>query len=320
LNQADDFLCKITKGGYLKILFLLLGLANSLAIYAVQPLTITEVDQGIYVHFGRHEMPDKTNHGAIANIGFIVGNRCVAVIDTGGNPEQGYALRQTIENTTDKPVCYVINTHVHPDHIYGNIAFKQPNVTFLGHQHLAQTMAVRGGYYIDKAAEQLALNLTADHIIPPDKAIKKHLLIDLGGRQLRLTAHPSAHSDSDLTVLDLQTNTLWMADLLFRQHIPVIDGSLKGWLKEINRMEKQTYHLVIPGHGDLVRNWPQGLQPEKHYLQTLMTEIRQMIDQGVFLEQAVETVGYSERDNWQLFDQFHKRNITTAYAELEWED
>jgi len=301
-------------------LFFLVSLIISQSALAISALSVTEVKPGIFVHFGNHELPDKKNHGAIANIGFIVGDRCVAVIDTGGNPEQGYALKKAIELNTQKPVCYVINTHVHPDHIYGNIAFKQSGVKFIGHKNLARAMATRGAYYIDKASEQLAIQLTAENIIPPDRAIKKHLSINLGNRTLMLTAHPTAHTDNDVTVLDKKTNTLWMSDLLFIGHLPVIDGSLIGWLRELQRMEKHSYAMVIPGHGPVVTDWPKSLQPEKTYLQTLLTEIRQMIAQGRFIEEAIEKVGYSEKDKWELFDQFHKRNVTTAFAELEWEE
>ena len=122
----------------MKFIFLLITFLIQNA-YAVTALPITEVAKGIYVHFGKHEMPNKTNHGAIANIGFIIGDSCVAVIDTGGNPEQGFALKKAITKITDKPVCYVINTHVHPDHIYGNIAFKGDKVKFIGHHKLAQS-------------------------------------------------------------------------------------------------------------------------------------------------------------------------------------
>lgn len=288
--------------------------------YAVSALSVTEIAPGIYVHFGKHEMPNRTNHGAIANFGFIIGDSCVAVIDTGGNPKQGYALKKTIKNITDKPVCYVINTHVHPDHIYGNIAFKQPKVKFIGHKKLARAMSTRGQYYIDKADEQLDVKLTAKHIIPPDMPVKKQLTIDLGSRKLAITAHPTAHTDNDVTIFDHKTQTLWMSDLLFIEHLPVIDGSLLGWLKELDRMEKETYKLVVPGHGSVVSDWPKSLQPEKTYLNLLLTEIREMIKQGKFLEEAVKTVGYSEKNKWKLFDQFHKRNVTTAFAELEWEE
>jgi len=301
----------------LLIIFFTLVVQN---ICVANELTMKEVAKGIFVHFGKHELPDHQNHGAIANIGFIVGDFCVAVVDTGGNPEQGYALKKVIAKTTKKPVCYVINTHVHPDHIYGNIAFKQPGVKFIGHYKLARAMSARADYYINKASEQLGIELTTSNLIAPDKPVRKQTVIDLGSRKLILTAHPTAHTDNDLTVYDQNTNTMWMSDLLFLEHLPVIDGSLKGWIKELERLEKRPYKVVIPGHGPIVTDWPKSLQAEKNYLLTLLTEIRAMIKDGRFLEQAVEEVGYSEKDKWKLFDQFHKRNVTTAFAELEWED
>ena len=301
-------------------LLLIVGLIISQNVIAVKALDVSEITSGIYVHFGNHELPNKANHGAIANIGFIVGDSCVAVIDTGGNPQQGLALKKAIELKTDKPICYVINTHVHPDHIYGNIAFKQSGVKFIGHKNLARAMATRGDYYIEKAKDQLDINLTSKHIIPPDKSVKRHMTIDLGGRMLVLTAHPTAHTDNDLTVFDKNSHTLWMSDMLFIEHLPVIDGSLKGWLSEIKRMEKNQYNFVIPGHGPVVTDWPISLQAEKNYLQTLLSEIREMIKKGKFIEEAIEKVGYSQQHKWKLFDEFHKRNVTTAFAELEWED
>ena len=303
----------------MKILFLVITLLSGY-VTAAPVLSVTEISSGVYVYFGEHQMPNKTNHGAIANIGFIVGDSCVAVIDTGGNPEQGMALKRAIQATTDTPICYVINTHVHPDHIYGNIVFKQKGVTFIGHDKLARAMATRGDYYIDKAAEQLDIQLTTAHIIPPDRAVKKQMMINLGNRKLMLTAHPTAHTDNDLTVFDKKTNTLWMSDLLFVEHLPVIDGSLKGWLGELKRLEKHNYKLVVPGHGPIDTQWPQSMQAEKTYLELLLTEIRQMMRDGKFIEQAIAEVGYSEKKKWRLFDQFHKRNVTTAFAELEWED
>ena len=303
----------------MRILYLLILFCCTHPVFAVSALTVEEVASGIYVHFGKHELPDKVNHGAIANIGFIVGDRCVAVIDTGGNPNEGWALKQAVQATTNKPICYVINTHVHPDHIYGNIAFKEPGVRFVGHQKLERAMATRAGYYIDKAAEQLDVVLTADNMIAPDLRVKKHMKIDLGGRELMLTAHQTAHTDNDLTVHDAKTDTLWIADLLFIEHLPVIDGSLKGWLAELERLEKHPYKVVIPGHGPVVTDWPKSMQPQKRYLESLLTEIREMINSGKYLEDAVEQVGLRFKDQWRLFDQFHRKNVTTAFAELEWE-
>ena len=288
--------------------------------WAGKDLPVKHVAEGIYVYFGVHELPDKKNHGAIANIGFIVGNTCVAVIDTGGNPEQGRQLHKAIKQVTAIPVCYVINTHVHPDHIYGNSAFKQPGVKFIGHYKLDRAMQMRSAYYVEKANEQLAIKLTEKDIILPDIKVKKQMQLDLGGRTLVLTAHPTAHTDNDLTVFDENTNTLWLSDLLFIGHIPVIDGSLKGWIKELEQLEKRKLKTVIPGHGPLVTDWPKAMQPEIAYLKMLLQEIREKIKQGEYIEEAVKTVSHSAKSKWLLFDQFHKKNITTSFAELEWED
>lgn len=283
-------------------------------------LPVKEVTTGVYVHFGKHQFPDSKNHGEIANLGFIVGQKCVAVIDSGGNPDQGLALKQAVTETTRTPICYVINTHVHPDHIYGNSAFKAAGVNFVGHHKLAAAMAARGSYYLGKAADQLDVKLSAADLIAPDIEVKDSLKLDLGGRILTLTAHPSAHTDNDLSVYDEKTQTLWLSDLLFTEHVPTLDGSLKGWLGEIDKLEKRSFRYVIPGHGELVTDWPQSMQAQKHYLTLLLTEIRAAIKQGRHLEDAVQSVGYSEKNNWALFDEYHRKNVTTAFAELEWED
>lgn len=284
------------------------------------PLVLKEVAPGIHVHQGVHQWPDRHNRGEIANIGFIVGERCVAVVDTGGSPEQGQTLKQAIAAATKVPICYVINTHVHPDHIYGNLAFKQPGVSFVGHHKLEQAMALRAPFYGEKAARDLGFTLTHENFIPPDRPVRDTLELDLGGRTLLLTAHPTAHTDNDLSVYDRKTQTLWLADLLFMGHLPVVDGSLNGWLKEIDKLKTIPAKLAIPGHGPVSAAWPLALVSEERYLRMLQTEIRVALKANKTMEQAMAEVGQSARGEWQLFDEFHKRNIATAFAELEWED
>jgi len=283
-------------------------------------LSLRQVAPGIYVHQGAHELPDRHNRGEIANIGFIVGQRCVAAIDTGGSPEQGHALKRAIESTTTTPICYVINTHVHPDHIYGNIAFKQPGVSFIGHRKLAEAMAARAPFYREKAERDLGFALKSENFVAPDHPVRDTLVLDLGGRTLLLKAHKTAHTDSDLSIYDPQTKTLWLADLLFMGHLPVVDGSLNGWLSTIEQLKTLDARLAIPGHGPVSADWPKALEPEERYLRTLQSEIRAFIKEGKTMEEAMEKVGLSARDDWQLFDEFHKKNISTAFAELEWED
>jgi quinoprotein relay system zinc metallohydrolase 2 len=285
-----------------------------------EALHLREAAPGVYVHQGMHALPDSQNHGEIANIGFIAGERCVAVIDTGGSPSQGHALKEAIATLTPVPVCYVINTHMHPDHVLGNIAFKQPGVVFIGHHKLAAALAARASYYKARAERDLGLNLEIESFIPPDEGVAATRELDLGGRKLILTAHGPAHTDNDLSLYDDKTQTLWLADLLFIGHIPVVDGSLLGWLKELTALKAIPANRVIPGHGPIAADWPQAAAAETRYLEALRDELRAYIKQGKTMEQAIAQAGQSARRDWQLFDEFHKRNVSAAFAELEWED
>jgi quinoprotein relay system zinc metallohydrolase 2 len=299
---------------FLILVFSLAGLRSAAAI------ELKEVADGVFVHQGVHELPDGRNRGEIANIGFIVGSRCVAVVDTGGSPQQGRELKAAIERTTRVPICYVVNTHVHPDHIYGNRAFRQPGVSFFGHHKLAQAMAVRAPFYLEKAQRELNNGLSKDDFIPPDQVVQDRLDLDLGGRRLTLTAHGPAHTDTDLSIFDDKTQTLWLADLLFEDHLPVVDGSLAGWLKELEKLRSVQAKRAIPGHGPAAADWPAAAEAELSYLTRLREEVRGFVQRGRTLEQALDQAGRSLRGNWRLFDEFHKRNVSSGFAELEWED
>ena len=109
--------------------------ASSGALFALLKLT-----DGVYVHYGQHVGLDHDAREDSANLGVVVGQRCIAVIDTGGSVKTGAAFRKVIEAQFMLPVCFVINTHVHFDHVLGNAAFQQPGVTFTGHQALAEVL------------------------------------------------------------------------------------------------------------------------------------------------------------------------------------
>ncbi|MGK2922315.1 MAG: quinoprotein relay system zinc metallohydrolase 2 [Methyloceanibacter sp.] len=281
---------------------------------------VSEVAPGVFVHQGRYEVQSPDNRGDVANASFVVGSEAVAVIDTSGSAVMGEDLRDAIRAVTNKPIKYVINTHMHPDHVLGNAAFKTDNPTFVGHYKLARALGNRAGSYLTANKQMLGDEAFAgSEIILPTLAIKEPTTLFLGDRELLLEPQATAHTDNDLIVTDTKTDTLFLGDLLFSVHVPTIDGSIKGWLALLDELGNRKAARVVPGHGPKTMELPRALEPEQRYLATIASDVRRQIAEGKTLAEATKTAGFSEKDAWKLFDQYHVRNVTAAFAELEWE-
>ena len=287
---------------------------------AVSPLPVVEVADGIFVYQGEHLDRTTASSAGIANVGFIVGQQAIAVIDTGGREHEGQRLLAAVRTISELPIRYVINTHVHPDHVFGNSAFAQEQeVIFVGHHNLPRALAARGAFYLDALTSDLGAAAAGTEIVQPDLLVETNLTLELGGRLLHLTAHPAAHTDNDLTVFDSLTNTLWLSDLLFIDRTPVVDGSLLGWQKVMQDLVKIEAERVVPGHGPVSAAWPAASQDQTSYLTVVTDGLRKIIEEEGTITQAVETVGASERGRWLLFDHYNARNVTAGFTELEWE-
>lgn len=284
------------------------------------PLEVTEVAPGVHVHAGRLEDWLPGNGGDVANLGFVVGSRCVAVIDTGGTPQLGRRWRAAIERATSLPICYVFDTHAHPDHVLGNAAFARPDTRFVASAKFNAAMAARAPYYLRALERDFGVKVAHEAIVYPTLAVAGTREFDLGGRVLVAQSWPTAHTDNDLTVYDPATRTLFASDLLFVQHIPVVDGKLRGWLAVMPDLARIDAALIVPGHGPVRRGGPDAWVAQQAYLGSLLGETRAAVKSGKTLSQAVDSVGTEAASGWQLAERFHRRNVTAAFAELEWED
>jgi quinoprotein relay system zinc metallohydrolase 2 len=283
-------------------------------------LPVTEIAGGVFAFAGLPEMMNAENEGEICNVGFVVGTDAVAVIDSGGSVAEGRALIAAIRAVTDRPVRYLINTHMHPDHIFGNAAFSDAETVVVGHRNLPRALASRGDYYLQSYRDSMGGALMADiRIVPPTKLITDEEQLDLGGRHLALKAWKTAHTDNDLTVFDQQSGTFFTGDLCFVDHLPTMDGSLRGWIDQLGDLKAFKANLAVPGHGPVPSKWPEALDREERYFDVLARDIRKAIADGVPMAEAVKTAAQSERGSWRLFDEYNERNATAAFAELEWE-
>jgi quinoprotein relay system zinc metallohydrolase 2 len=298
-------------------LILLASAASDPAPTGAQPIEVREITQGVFVHTGRLVALDAPGHDDIANIGFVVGTRCVAVIDTGGSVRTGRALRAAVKARTPLPICYVINTHVHVDHVLGNSAFAADKPSFVGHAALIDAIARSRPFFVQTYPADFDGDARPDEVIAPDRTVADALDLDLGARKLHLRAWPKAHTDCDLTVL-VDDEVLWTGDLVFRERVPALDGSVKGWLAALDELSRTKANWIVPGHGAATRDLAAAIAPERRYLQALADGVREELDAGQSIEHAIDHVAVSEKPDWKLWDTAHPRNVSRAFQELEW--
>lgn len=286
---------------------------------ARESLPVVEIAPGLFVHVGRHEDFEPGNRGGIANLAFVIGRDAVAMIDAGGSPAQARELLAAIRAHTDRPVRHLILTHHHPDHVMGAVVFHEVGARIFGHARLEGALADRFSSYRAAMERLLGSAMEGAELVPIAEvvAIGTSCEIDLGDRVLELRAWPTAHTDCDLTVLDPASGTLLAGDLLFMERIPVIDGSLRGWLRVMDDLARIPALRVVPGHGPASADWPAALEPQRHYLTALAVEVRRAIATGRSLSALLAAP--PPAGDWLLSSDNHPRNITAAYKELEWE-
>ncbi len=280
---------------------------------------LKQIADGVYVHHGKHLDIDDGYQGDICNLGVVIGRDAIAVIDTGGSKHTGEKLLQAIKAISPLPVRYVINTHVHPDHTYGNAAFQNGSTHFVGHEKLANTMLLRKEQYEKLNARLLGEAGKVSSTVTPDTPVHAQITLDLGNRILQLQAQTVAHTHTDLTVLDTQTNTLFAGDLLFAQRTPVVEGDIKGLIAVLEQMNQTTYTRIVPGHGLESTDQKAIIGNALRYLNALLADVRYSLKKGISMEQTMDSAAAAERDQWQLFDIANRRNVNVIYPQLEWE-
>ena len=283
---------------------------------AADPLPVTEVAPGLYVHIGAIALMTRQNEGAIANLGFVVGGDAVAVIDSGGSVREGRRLLAAIRAVTAKPSA----TSSIPMPIPITSSATPPSTArFSSAIRISRAHLPPAASSISNLSTVLGDELMADvKIVAPTQVVEREARIDLGDRVLVLRAWRASHTDNDLTVLDEATGTLFAGDLVFLRHLPVLDGSLKGWLAAIDELAAIPGRRVVPGHGPIAP-WPAALEDERRHLRRLAQDVRASIKRGDTIAAVSQSAAESGADAVGAVRREQRPQRHGAYSELEWE-
>lgn len=270
----------------LRFLLLCLVLGCSLAAQAALDYRLApkQIAPGIWLLEGSTDNFAVDNGGNIVNVGFIETSDGVVVIDTGPSRRYGEALRQSIEQTTGKPVVRVLLTHHHPDHVLGNQAFADVPIAAL--PETTRLLAEQGDAMAENMYRLVGDWMRGTEVVLPTEELHDGVL-EIGGRRLQLLAL-RGHTGADLAILDERTGVLFAGDILFYQRALTTPNSpgLDVWLADLDRLEALPWQQIVPGHGPVTRDAAPFAQM-RDYLGWLDDLLRKGAEQGAEMNELI---------------------------------
>jgi len=267
---------------------------------------VVKLAEGVYGFIGKE--------GA-ANSGFVVTEEGVIVIDTQGPKDLALRLKKKIRETTDKPILYVINTHFHGDHTYGNQYFKEAK-EIIAHENTKKNLIEKDKenrdqfkrFFGEKSLEGFELTL-------PTKTIKDTFTLQAGGKTIKLAYLGKGHTDGDIIIYLPAERVIFGGDLLYKDRLPWLgDAYISEWIETLDKLKVFDAGIYVPGHGgvgdfDILLNL-------QHYLIDLQSEVKQYIKNGKTIDEMKKEISLPKYEDWFKYHEWLPFNAEKAYRKL----
>ena len=243
------------------------------------PRQVTEVAAGVYAATGY----------ASNNMGFIVTNEGVVVIDTGMTPELGAEFLADIRKQTNQPVRYVIFTHYHYDHVDGASAFQASGVQFVAQQNLVRNLRDLKG--LEQVNQAVLGQPREAPTVYPDVTYEESMTLLLGGREIRL--HHALGETDDATLVHLPAERVMFIGDLNNANLgsPVLpEGYPEGFIAAVDLIERLDPQVIVPGHGRIEDTTLVSLTAMRSVTSWLMAEVREAVGRGSSLEETLAAI------------------------------
>lgn len=227
---------------------------------------LTRISDGVYAYTDIKSQSPGNRFGA--NAGIVIGDDGLLVVDTLTTAKEAALFLSDIRKITDKPVRYVVNTHYHLDHAFGNCVFADTGAIVISHANCRSRILEIGDQALE-SAKSFGLTdaeLEGTRIVVPAMAFEQMLELDLGHRVVRLlySGHAS-HTAGSIFVWIPDQKVVFAGDTLFTDFHPYLaEGDLKGWSKTLDELLALGAEKIIPGHGPL--SGSKEVQAMKAYL------------------------------------------------------
>jgi len=223
---------------------------TALAVAADAP-ALQKLSDHVYAYVGINGAGPTNAFGA--NAGVVVGRAAALVVDTLMSAKEAEHFLADIRKVTDKPVKYVVNTHHHLDHAWGNGPFAAQGAVIIAHDHTRRDLP--------QTAERLAHPETSGMdpnqfvgttLVAPTVCFNDHATVDLGDLTVELRYPGPTHTPGSILVSIPQDKVLFVGDILFAHYHPYLaEGDLPNWEKVLDELAQTDATKIVPGHGPL---------------------------------------------------------------------
>ena len=231
-----------------------------------------------------------------SNAGFIVGNDYVVVVDSLATVGLTQRFKDEIRKITDKPIRYLINTHHHGDHTYGNHVFAGASI--ISHNYCRHE-AIEAGIMDPGLLNTIfpEFDFRGIAVTPADITFDKQLTLHVDEREIQLLHLGPGHTIGDIIVYLPKDGVIFAGDLIFLYSTPSgMEGSFVGWISDLDVMAKLAAQIYVPGHGPVCGI--EGLNLCRDYLLLVQSEAKKRFDKGMSVEQAAKDIDLGQFKKW----------------------
>jgi len=226
---------------------------------------LTRIADNVYSYVGQKDASPANSFAA--NAGIVIGRDGILVVDTLISAKEGQRFLADIRKISDKPIKYVINTHTHLDHAFGNCVFAKQGAVVISHDADRKLLEKTGEATLKNIGNYglKPEDMAGTEIVLPSLTFSDKMTIDLGGETVELIRVAPSHTAGSVIVYLPAKNLVFAGDILFTDFHPFLaDGDFSGWSKSIDALLAMDVERIIPGHGPL--STKKDLRDMKEYL------------------------------------------------------
>lgn len=251
------------------------------------PIKVTEVAPGLYFQYHHQE----------SNNAWLVTDDGVLVIDARQHPRRGEELLAAIRKTTDKPIRWVVNTHAHGDHFFGNSVFKREGALFIAHRdtagmmqkHFPLEMKRRQAYFKQRQFDPNEVKL-----VLPDLTFDSTLTLNLGGRTVELLYLGAGQNPGDTFVRFPKERVLFAGGPFSKKSWPnpSFTPSMTSWVELLRKLAAMDVDVYLGGHGDIGAK--EDVLHEAKMLEDFDRGMRDAVAQGMSKEEIFKSAPFEK--------------------------